>query len=108
MVWEDVNGNGLIDGGEPGLPGATIRLYDHEHPSPEPPLQSAVSESDGSFQFEALPPGWYVVAKENPVMYISTTSSELSVLVASGMTSEARFGAQPISVVLPIVIVHGS
>ena len=26
-VWQDLNGNGVQDGGEPGIPGVTVRLY---------------------------------------------------------------------------------
>jgi hypothetical protein len=107
-AWKDVNGNSLIDGGEAGLSGVIIRCYAFDQPAPQPPLATVVSGADGSFAFDALSPGWYVLIRERPLMYISTTRDELSILVASGVSSEARFGSQPISVVLPIIIVHSS
>ncbi|MGC8786195.1 MAG: DNRLRE domain-containing protein, partial [Anaerolineae bacterium] len=42
MVWNDWNGNGVRDIGEPGLAGAVVRLYDAAHPDPEPPIRDPI------------------------------------------------------------------
>ena len=105
-VWQDVNANGLIDGGEPGLAGVNVRLYAAASPEPNPPLRTEVTAADGSFSFESLAPGWYIVVQENLPGYFSTTRDVLNVLVASAMTSEVRFGDQPVSALLPIIVVR--
>jgi len=103
-VWDDVNGNGLIDAGEAGLAGATIRLYDYGHLDPDPPLRPpVVTGPNGAFYFDAVPPGWYVLVETNLPGYISSTSD---VLITSGVTFYGNFGDQRISALLPIVSVH--
>ena len=104
-MWYDKNGNAVIDAGEPGLAGATIRLYDFGHLYPDPPLRPAVvTGADGAFQFENLSPGSYVVAETNPPGYVSRTGDVLSVLVVSGLPSYANFGDQRIGALLPVVL----
>ena len=106
-MWDDVNGNGLIDAGEAGLAGATIRLYDYGHLDPDPPLRPpVVTGPNGAFYFDAVPPGWYVLVETNLPGYISSTSDVLSILVTSGVTFYGNFGDQRISALLPIVSVH--
>jgi len=109
-VWNDVNGNGLIDAGEAGLAGATIRLYrlhDYVHLDPDSPLgPPVVTGPSGVFHFDGVPPGWYVLVETNPPGYISSTSEVLSILVTGGVTSYGNFGDQRISALLPIVSVH--
>jgi len=90
-VWNDLNGNGALDSGEPGLAGATVRLYENGHPDPDPPLQTAVTSSSGAYTWSNLPPGLYIVTETNPSSYVSTSSDTLAVLVSSGLTSAADF-----------------
>jgi hypothetical protein len=90
-VWNDLDGNGALDSGEPGLAGASVRLYDMAHPDPEPPLQSAVTDGSGMFQWNNLPPGLYSVVETNPSGYVSTSPDALTTIVAAGGTSAADF-----------------
>ncbi len=64
-LWEDLNGNGLQDLGEPGVGGVPVTLLD----SAGTVLASTTTTSDGSYRFESLdagryqlrftlPPGW--------------------------------------------------
>lgn len=72
--YEDLNGNGARDGGEPGLSGVTIRLYrDGNH------VATAVTGAGGSYSFalnaEAnanLRPGTYTVEEDIPTGYRKT------------------------------------
>lgn len=93
QVWNDLNGNGVKDGGEPTLAGATVRLYEYAHPPPEPPIRpEVVTGTDGAFRFMDLPPGSYIVVETNPPGYVSTTSDMVNVWVASGFTHPVYFG----------------
>jgi len=91
-VWNDLNGNGVLNEGESGLAGATIYLYslpDTSSPA-RPPVTTA---DDGVFVFTALPPGWYNVQRTNPAGYVSTTDDSVNVLIPTGGTVWATFGA---------------
>ncbi len=110
-VWHDLNANGALDSGEPGLAGSSIRLYDNDHPPPEPPVRPAfVTGADGSFQFTDVPPGWYIVTAALPAGYGPTTSNVVTVMVSSGGTTQANFGASAgalSSIFLPIILRRG-
>ena len=94
VVWDDRNGNGVKDAGEPGLAEATVRLYDAAHPDPEPPIRDpVVTTGEGMFSFDELPPGRYLLTMVSPVNYIPTTPERIEVLVSSGVTVRANFGA---------------
>ena len=58
-VFHDLNGNGFMDEGEPGLPGWTIRLvqYDME-------VLNVTTDQLGEYIFEGLNAGEYVVAQD--------------------------------------------
>ena len=57
FVWGDSNANGIQDAGEPGLGGITVRLLDGSGN----PLQTTATGADGSYRFEGLAPGDYIV-----------------------------------------------
>jgi hypothetical protein len=92
-VWHDMNSNGIMEPGEPGLAGATIRLYEYEHPDPEPPIRPPMATgSEGGFHFADLPPRWYLLVETNPIGYTSTTTDVLPILVSSGIIAQGNFG----------------
>jgi len=53
-VWNDLDGNGLKDAGEPGIPGLTVYLDSG---------QTATTDSNGVYQFKDLIPGTYRVGQ---------------------------------------------
>lgn len=57
FVFQDLDGDHLQDPEEPGIAGATLRLYDPEGAL----LQTVVSDSNGSYLFDGLCPGVYEV-----------------------------------------------
>lgn len=94
VVWNDWNGNGIKDAGEPGLAGSVVRVYDAAHPDPEPPVRDPiVTAGDGAFSFGELPPNSYLVVVAAPPNYILTTTERANVLVSSGVTVQVNFGA---------------
>jgi len=65
FVWDDLNGNGVQDAGEPGLPNVTVRLLD----SGGNVLSTTTTNGSGAYQFGNLPPGGYRVEFVPPAGY---------------------------------------
>ncbi len=90
-VWNDLNGDGIVNAGETGLPAVGVLLYELAHPAPAPPLQSRVTAADGAFEFVGLPPGVYIVVEENMPGFESTSPDAVAVSVTSGGRVEVHF-----------------
>ena len=56
-VFRDLNGNGLQDAGEPGVPGVSVNLLAQNGD----PLAATTSDRNGRYTFPALNPGTYIV-----------------------------------------------
>ena len=84
QMWNDVDGNGQRDPGEPGFDGGTIELFD-----PAGMLIAATTAAgadlngngaidpeteSGAYQFTALAPGTYVVRPSQPEGWRATTA----------------------------------
>jgi len=54
-VWNDLNGDGIQDANEPGLPGVTVTLYS----ATGTPLGSTVTNAAGKYYFFNVPAGTY-------------------------------------------------
>ncbi|HMR62970.1 MAG TPA: SdrD B-like domain-containing protein, partial [Anaerolineae bacterium] len=61
LVWLDSNNNGLVDSGETGIEGVEVQLFRGTDPITAPPLSTTTTISDGTYLFENLSPGNYVV-----------------------------------------------
>ena len=105
-VWYDVNGDGVLDPGEPGIPGITVSLT--------PPAGidlgngpgvaiTDVTDANGVYLFEDLPPGAYTVAVVTPPVGLDNTgdpdgvfdgTSDLT-LPLGGSNLIQDFGYQP-------------
>ena len=59
-VFNDLNGNGSLDPGDPGLPGWTVDLFD----SSGDLLATTVTDANGDYSFSDLGPGTYTVEEE--------------------------------------------
>ncbi len=92
LVWNDRNGNGRPDGGEPGLPGVTVRLS-----ASGVTAATAVTGPDGSYRFDEVAPGDYEItidAATVPPGYTGTTRNLpfAFFLPGSGSVTNADFG----------------
>jgi hypothetical protein len=64
--FDDVNGNGVRDSGEPGLAGVTFVLQAHNPAGLGPILQTVTSGLHGAFEFPDVPFGTYDVTEQIP------------------------------------------
>lgn len=70
VVWNDRNGDGVLEIGEPPLPGATLRFYD----SAGAEIRSQVTGLDGVYLFEGLASDVYTLIEENPAGFPTSTT----------------------------------
>ncbi len=68
FVWEDRDGDGVQDPGEPGIAGVTVTLFD----ASGNPIASVVTGPNGEYVFNGLPAGTYTVGFTTPTGYIGT------------------------------------
>ena len=92
FVWNDLNGNGLQDGGEPGISGVTVKLYDDLGT-----LQATTTtNSAGTYIFMNVLPGDYYLVFSTPQDYSfidanvggnDNTDSDVTGQIISGSTA---------------------
>ena len=81
-VYDDLNGNGVLDPGDPGLQGWTVELLD----SSGNIVATTTSAADGSYSFadllagaytieEITQSGWYQTQPTHPYVYNVTATS---------------------------------
>ena len=66
LVWKDYDGDGVYDGGEPGIENVTVALYQDTNQSGtldggDLNLGSDTTDANGSYLFDLLPTGDYLV-----------------------------------------------
>lgn len=85
----DVNGNGVLDAGEPGGAGVTIRL---SGPGGTGTGVQTTTAADGSFTFSGVAPGTYLVSEVVPVGFTQTAPGGAGVISVTVAGGEARTG----------------
>jgi len=73
VKFNDANGNGVRDPGEPGVAGIVIGLDSCPSPCGHPPVGVTVTGADGSFSFTGVPFGLYFVREDVPGGFRQTT-----------------------------------
>ncbi len=68
LVWDDLNGNGVQDVGEPGLTNVTVRLLS----AASNVLATAVTDVSGTYLFTNLLPATYLIHVVAPTQYVFT------------------------------------
>ncbi|MAU00242.1 MAG: hypothetical protein CL608_24140 [Anaerolineaceae bacterium] len=71
-VWEDLNGDGIQDAGEPGVPGVEVHLYDDSNTQ----IMTTTTDVNGRYQFTNLTPGTYHVEFVLPSGYDFTQQDQ--------------------------------
>lgn len=72
IVWEDVNGNGVREDGEPGLSGVTAKLYNNSNVV----KGTTTTDNNGSYRFAGVAPGTYYVGFTLPTGYVYTLKDQ--------------------------------
>ncbi|NML14997.1 SdrD B-like domain-containing protein [Azohydromonas caseinilytica] len=68
-VYHDLNGNGLKDANEPGIPGVTVTLSGTRTDGQPFTTLTTTSNSSGLWSFLSVPPGTYTVTETRPSGY---------------------------------------
>ncbi|UEG48879.1 DUF11 domain-containing protein [Ferruginibacter lapsinanis] len=71
VVWNDQNGNGLQDVGEPGIPGVTVILT-----YPNNATVSTTTDANGGYTFSNLASGTYSLTFTTPAGFAPTSSNQ--------------------------------
>lgn len=96
IVFNDLNENGLLDGGEPGIGGVSVFL---RSPGPDGTAGTAddtvvaatSTAGDGRYSFASVASGGFVVVETDPPGATSTTNNTVAVTVANN-TVTVTFG----------------
>jgi hypothetical protein len=86
LVWQDYNENGMVDSGEPAMPGAAILLG--EGACVTAGFMGTATADDGSFVFEDVPAGEYCVSVFLPHGcggFTPTTKHPRTIIVTPGI-----------------------
>ncbi len=78
LVWEDLNNDGLVTVGEPGIPGIQVNLYldaDNNGTPDGPAIDGALTDGNGNYLFSALLPDTYLVEIVAPSRYTVSTGT---------------------------------
>ena len=75
LVWADINGNGIRDGADTGVPNIGVRLLDADASNAE--LATTVSDGSGLYLFDQLAPGNYVIGFVPPAGYKLTLQDQV-------------------------------
>ncbi|WP_420631305.1 SdrD B-like domain-containing protein [Candidatus Leptofilum sp.] len=105
LVWQDDDGSGLQNGSEAGIGGVTVNLYidvngDGLLDAGDLFVESAATAVDGSYLFDELPNGDFLVEVDTttpqiPTGYSATTNTLFGVTLASNNDYTADFGFGP-------------
>ena len=95
FVWEDVDGDGLQDAGEPGISGVAVTLF---FSNGTPAGQTTMTDGTGLYQF-CVDPGDYYVSFGLPTGFLFTTAN-------AGVNDAIDSDADPVSGITAAVSVQ--
>jgi protocatechuate 3,4-dioxygenase beta subunit len=81
LKFQDTNGDGTQESGEPGLPNWTIDLVD---PVSGIVMRTAVTGANGTYSFTNVAPGSYRIREEQQTGWMRTTANPADITVTSG------------------------
>lgn len=93
FVWEDMDGDGVQDAGEPGIPNVTLALWNESGGAPGSVIQTTTTDANGLYSFEVLPGTYFV-----------QVTDELGALAGLTLTSGPQSKPNPFG---PITVADG-
>ena len=87
VVFNDLNRDGTLDPGDPGIPGVVVVLYNNGVP-----IGTAVSDMNGNYSFTGLADGTYTVTEIPPPGFTPTTPTSVIVTISGGNSQAVNFG----------------
>ncbi|MGH7140346.1 MAG: SdrD B-like domain-containing protein, partial [Pirellulales bacterium] len=94
-VFADLNGNGTMETGEPGLAGQTVLLNIDGSGKADGTNPQTTTDSSGNFAFGTEPAGGYTVEEVLPNNVTLSTSAQVVTVAAGSTTSGVVFGELP-------------
>jgi uncharacterized protein (DUF2141 family) len=85
--YYDINGNGLQDEDEPGIPGGSVSLL-----LDGKVVANTTTDDNGFYSFENVLPGTYTISDPVPAGLVLTTSSTVVVTVKTVVVTNVNFG----------------
>ncbi|WP_424098361.1 choice-of-anchor E domain-containing protein [Moorena producens] len=71
-VWEDLNGDGIQDAGEPGIANALVNIYKSDNTF----VDATFTDSNGNYSFSDLDPGDYIIEFTSPAVGYNFTNQD--------------------------------
>ena len=87
MKYYDLNGNGVQDKDEPGIPGQTVTLLESGKE-----IATTTTGQDGGYTFNNLVQGTYTINDPPSGGFVLTTTSSITVTVTTSLVLHASFG----------------
>ncbi|XRH75143.1 MAG: SdrD B-like domain-containing protein [Candidatus Methanosuratincola verstraetei] len=97
IVFNDTDGDGVLEEGDLGLQGWSVWLYNGTYNSTATPWKKSTTLETGEFYFSGVPNGTYTVLAILQPGWTNTTARYCTVTVAGGHSSEIRFGASAVA-----------
>jgi uncharacterized repeat protein (TIGR01451 family) len=98
-VWNDLDGDGVQDAGEPGLAGVRVYVDSNNNGQWDPGEPFDITDAAGAYRIFSLPAGTYTVRTDPatyPTGFLPTTPPVLSVTLTTGQqVNDADFGLNP-------------
>jgi hypothetical protein len=89
LIWDDRDGDGTLDPGEPGLGGVQVTARNLETDA----TAAVTSTADGKYRIPGLPPALYRITATTPGAYILTTQPAFDIAMVTGVVFTLNFGA---------------
>ncbi|NEO73737.1 GEVED domain-containing protein, partial [Moorena sp. SIO3H5] len=71
-IWEDLDGDGIQDAGEPGIANALVNIYKSDNTF----VDATFTDSNGNYSFSNLDPGDYIIEFTSPAVGYNFTSQD--------------------------------
>ncbi|MFI5458474.1 MAG: SdrD B-like domain-containing protein [Isosphaerales bacterium] len=88
VVFNDLNGDGTLESGEPGLKAWTVQLLN----SSNAVIATATTNSGGNYSFSSLLPGTYTVQVVSQSGYVATSPASVTLTDDNGQADTVNFG----------------